>query len=581
VLFQRLAGLETEYALRLPKRRDELSRFTLYQKVIARIGLRVLSVEAQHFKEGVFTANGGAIWFDAERPAAGAGVLEGATPECRDPATLLLYQRAQDQLLGEAAAATPNPFFLIKNDRDSEDNIYGAQENYECVIGSRWQMALWRAGMVLLIPAILLWWLGFGLSFMALLAYQLAAALLFVPLQFVVRSPQQLAYNLFGRDVVEGRETGSPTPVWIEHLFVTLSRVMTAPLAVGLWLVAKLVLFRRVRRHLTPFLISRSVIGGAGTIDSSGKFWLSDKAPAINCANGIGGFFKERPIFILGHFLKTLRAESCSDYSELFAPKQRLQIGIGDSNMAEVAEFLRIGTTMLVLDAIENGEIVESPTFANPISALRTWCGDSTLTARATDTAGREWTALELQRFYCDVCRRMVDQQFDPPAAALEVVHRWEAALDDLEQLRDLGEPPQRLIGSLDWVTKKWLLDRAGDEATWSECKKIDIRYHELSEDGYYKQLESAGLTCRLIDEERIDVAIRTPPPQSPATTRGRYIREFAHGSEPLRVNWRSVAIGYGFRTKVIRLSQYSGGLAVDPRIGSAAPSDDETEGFE
>ena len=36
--------------------------------------------------------------FEAERPAAGGGLIEGATPECRGPREVLVYQRAQDRL---------------------------------------------------------------------------------------------------------------------------------------------------------------------------------------------------------------------------------------------------------------------------------------------------------------------------------------------------------------------------------------------------------------------------------------------------------------------------------------------------
>ena len=58
------------------------------------VARRIPAVRAKHFKEGMFLANGGALWFEAERPAAGGGLIEGATPECRGPAEVLAYQRA-------------------------------------------------------------------------------------------------------------------------------------------------------------------------------------------------------------------------------------------------------------------------------------------------------------------------------------------------------------------------------------------------------------------------------------------------------------------------------------------------------
>ena len=76
------------------------------------------------------------------------------------------------------------------------------------------------------------------------------------------------------------------------------------------------------------------------------------------------------------------------DYFQLLQQRQRLQIGLGDSNMTETAEFLRVGTTALVLDVIEAGEMPPLPRAAaadrGPASALqrsdagRAACGSAT-----------------------------------------------------------------------------------------------------------------------------------------------------------------------------------------------------------
>ena len=86
-MFQRLLGLETEYAIRSSSQlaTSRRSKFRLYELLVAALHRRVPTVVAKHFKEGVFTAYGGAVWFEAERPAAGGGLIEGATPECRGP----------------------------------------------------------------------------------------------------------------------------------------------------------------------------------------------------------------------------------------------------------------------------------------------------------------------------------------------------------------------------------------------------------------------------------------------------------------------------------------------------------------
>jgi hypothetical protein len=55
---------------------------------------------------------------------------------------------------------------------------------------------------------------------------------------------------------------------------------------------------------------------------------------------------------------------------------------------------------------------------------------------------------------------------------------------------------------------------------------------------------------------------MRLPPVNSPASMRGRLIREFANGDEPLAVNWRMVRIGRGVGAKVYRLSEYQSEFA-------------------
>lgn len=564
-ILDRLVGLETEYALRI---RAEgaggqfPSRFRLYRALVGCLKGHVLTVPARHLKDGVFLANGGAVWFETERPAAGGGLVEGATPECRGPRELLRYQRAQDRLLGTCARLTDDggPFTLVKNDRDARGHVYGAQENYEAILARSWSLWLWRAGLVLLVPFLLLTWACVAAMFVGLLVYLSLAGLSYLLLRPFSSAQRALALQLFGRDLVEGRESGSPTPVWLESCLLWMTRIVTVPLAASLWLLAAATAFRRTRRDLVPFLVSRCVISGAGMIDDQGRYLLADKAPAINCLLGLGGFIKDRPLFSVGHFFKALCAESWlspRDYFELFGDRQRLQICLGDSNMAEVAEFLRVGTTALVLDVIEAGSMPSPPVVVRPLKAMRDICRDPTLSCRVPCADGRHLTALELQRFYLDACRRFLCQQPDATEEAYEVVARWEQVLDALDELQATGEPPDGLLGTLDWVTKKQLLDEAGTGLAWNALKKIDIRYHELSPAGYFQQLHDAGLVATLVRPDELDRCTRTPPPNSPATMRSHYMREFSSESGGLSVNWKKVVIGRGRRAKVVRLTRY------------------------
>ena len=559
-VFQRLLGMETEYAIRsssdtIASRR---SKFRHYESLVAALHRRVPTVVAKHFKEGVFTANGGAVWFEAERPAAGGGLIEGATPECRGPRVAVTYQRAQDRLLSEAAA--DQHFQLIKNDRDARDNVYGAQENYEATLASGVSLLLWRLGLVGLIPLAVVTWLAIACCVVGTLLYFVIAAIIYLPIKLATGGSDTVALCLFGRDLVDGREACIHVPVWLEWSLQIITRILTAPMALALYTLLRATAFRQTRQRLVPFLITRQIFAGAGMLDSDGEFQLSDKAPAINCLVGYGGMVGDRPVFSMGHFFKAVYADSWfapREYFELFSPRQRLQIGIGDSNMCETAEYLRISTTLLVLDAIEAGALQSPPAVKRPVRALHDVCRDESLTHEFPLRDGQTVTALQVQRYYLSGCREFLSEQPDAPDEAWEVLQLWTQTLNRLEQLGTGEDVPTPLVGSIDWVTKKYLLDKSGADASWAERKKIDLRYHELSEDGYFAMLQTAGLAPRVVEAEAIDRAMRLAPANSPATTRGHYIREFAHGDEPVMANWKSIVIGPRWGTKTIRLANY------------------------
>jgi hypothetical protein len=515
----------------------------------------MLTVPARHPKEGVFTATGGSVWYEVDYPYDDSGLIEGATPECRGPRQLLAYQRAQDRLLGEAAqqASLEGDFSLLKNDRDARGNVYGAQENYEAELASGWQLFLWRAGLVALMPIVVLSWLALVGVIVGGLAWFAIASLVY----FVIGSwddSKRLALWMFGRDVADGRETGQPCPPWLCHVMAWMTNVIAAPLAIALTVLISVCAFRRARRQLLPFLISRSIFAGAGMIDAHGKFHLADKAGAMNCVAALGGFVGERPIFCFGHFFKKVFYDACfspRDYFALWEPQQRLQIALGDSNMADVAEYLRVGATMLVLDCIEAGAMPELPRVRRPIRSLRRINADPSLAATVRLADGADVTALRIQRFYWEACRRFLSRREDAPAQARDVLRRWGDVLDRLEHER------HTLVGEVDWLTKMFLLQHAGRDASWSSKKKIDLRYHELTDAGYFTKLKLAGHTTVLVDDETVERAMRTAPHDTPATTRAHYIREFAGGEQAVTANWSHIFLGEGKTAKVVRLSDF------------------------
>ncbi|MBM83585.1 MAG: hypothetical protein CMJ78_23745 [Planctomycetaceae bacterium] len=568
-ILDRLVGLETEYAIRfrpdltgVPQSTD----FRLFHTLLRSVKDEVLTVDAKHLKEGVFTANGGALWFERVRYAGGHGLLEGSTPECRGAREAVCYQRAQDRLLTEACmnAAVAGELTLIKNDRDSQDNVYGAQENYELTL-SGLLLLYWRVGLVCLLPFMMFGLLGIiglliGFLVYFVLAWIIYACLLPFEMKFSSSKRSRLYQFLLGDDATGRIQTGAWLPEWLEEWSNNLTRVALFPIAVGLWALAK-VCYRKYIRVLTPFLISRPLMVGAGRVASDG-FYLADKAHVTNCIVGYNGLVGDRPLFSIGHFLKTLCLDvwtSPREYFECFNCRQRIQVCIGDSNMAEEAEYLRVGTTLLVLDAVDAGTLKNPPIVKRPIRALRQICEDPSLNQTVRCRGRRELSAIEIQRYYWRSCREMLDAREDVSDEAEDIMARWIDVLDKLEH----GEQDE-LVGRIDWVTKRFLLDARDDDSVNEDesdekksRRKIDLKYHQLSTDGYFERLKSTGVVTQLLDEDEVDRAIRTAPANTPATTRGQFIREFSRGPEALTVNWNKIVIGSGLRKKVMRLSEF------------------------
>jgi proteasome accessory factor A len=130
---------------------------------------------------------------------------------------------------------------------------------------------------------------------------------------------------------------------------------------------------------------------------------------------------------------------------------------------------------------------------------------------------------------------------------ALQVTEIWGEVLTALER-RDRSS----LVGRLDWVTKRYLLETCGDPRDMALLKTIDLRYHELA-DGYAARLERGGYARRLVRDEEIERAARLPPEGTPAFTRGRFIRGREPSLSPVRISWDSARIGGRLHGRVVR----------------------------
>src|SRR3974377_1871381 len=154
------------------------------------------------------------------------------------------------------------------------------------------------------------------------------------------------------------------------------------------YLVSRKVDFGRLTGILTPFLVSRQIICGAGKVLQKPRgtvYCVSQRADHI--WEGVSSAStRSRPII-------NTRDEPHAD-AERF---RRLHVIVGDSNMSETTMLLKVGSTDLVLRMIEAGADLRDMTLDDPIRAIRMVSHDMTGRSRARLANGREISALGIQ----------------------------------------------------------------------------------------------------------------------------------------------------------------------------------------
>lgn len=143
-------------------------------------------------------------------------------------------------------------------------------------------------------------------------------------------------------------------------------------------------------------------------------------------------------------------------------------------------------------------------------------------------------TAVQIQRWYLGRAEAFLAAQRVASLESHEIVSLWRSTLDALE--RD----PSSLVGSIDWVTKRSLL-QGPRPLGHAARKKIDIKYHELGS-GYFSMLEREGIAPIRFSTGDIWEAVFHPPGDTPAWQRGRTIRQAGarRGKTPL--SWRAAS---------------------------------------
>ena len=293
--------------------------------------------------------------------------------------------------------------------------------------------------------------------------------------------------------------------------------------------------FGDIIRYAMTFLVTRQIFTGAGKVGRENDrpavdFQITQRADFFEEEVGLETTLK-RPII-------NTRDEPHGDPS-LY---RRLHVIIGDANLSEVQIFLKLGTTALMLAALEDGALPDPLDLFDPVEACWKVSHDTTLRGPIELDGGGTATALELQYRYLEWLSKYVEKELDEPVWN-QLIGEWERTLGLLDS------EPERLADTLDWVAKKRLLDGyvARDGLDWSAAKlrALDLQYHDVDpEKGLYNRLAARGSMRLLFDPAEVEAAVSEPPQATRAYFRGRCVTEFP--GSLVAANWDSLVFDVG-----------------------------------
>ncbi|MFH1330309.1 MAG: Pup--protein ligase [Actinomycetota bacterium] len=293
------------------------------------------------------------------------------------------------------------------------------------------------------------------------------------------------------------------------------------------YLVARQGDFQQMLDTLIPFFVSRQVFAGSGKVLHTSRgavFCLAQRAEHI--WEGVSSATtRSRPLI-------NTRDEPHADAERY----RRLHVIAGDSNMSEYATYAKVGSTLALLQMLEEGVVFRDLSLENPIRALREISRDLSCRRRVRLANGRELSALDIQWEYLERVLRYSRAHPFPPQVE-SAVGMWEHLLTGLEK------DPLSLRRECDWVAKYHLVEdyraRRRLELGDARVALLDLAYHDVTrERGLYYLLERRGMVDRVVTDEDVGRALLNPPQTTRARLRGEFIKAAKAGQRDFTVDW-------------------------------------------
>lgn len=303
--------------------------------------------------------------------------------------------------------------------------------------------------------------------------------------------------------------------------------------------------FASLAQTFIPFLISRQILVGAGKVVQTPRgstYAVSQRADHI--WEGVSSATtRSRPII-------NTRDEPHAD-ADLY---RRLHVIVGDSNMSDTTNLLKVVSAHLVLSMIESGAVMRDLTLANPIRAIREISHDTTGTRTVKLANGREISAIQMQSEYFQKVSDFVSRRGIVDPVTQQAMELWERSI------KAVGSGDLHLIDrEIDWVIKLRLIERymRKNNMTLEDARiaQLDLAYHDIRRDrGLFYLLVRGGAVESLLTPEQIEVSKNIAPQTTRAKLRGDFIARAQERSRDYTVDWVHLKLNdQGQRTVLLK----------------------------
>jgi len=294
---------------------------------------------------------------------------------------------------------------------------------------------------------------------------------------------------------------------------------------------------------LLTFLATRQIFTGSGRVGQSNplafdfeppqpeahvNFQLSQRADHI--VNDIYQWVQFNRAII------NARDEPLADYRKY----RRLHLLIGDSNMSPYANALKIGTTACVLSLLEEARLPRNLILADAVQSTRDISRDPTQRWTVRLENGKTIDAIDVQWEFHQLAQKYLHNS---SAETNWLLENWGFVLEALTN------NPHALIGGVDWITKKWLLEEfvESEGLSWDDpwLQSIDLEYHNIDpRRGLFFAVTPGKRIAEWNNSVRRPSAMRVPPANTRASGRARAVAFFQSSAcgIPYVINWDSIA---------------------------------------